>query len=83
MSQSSPLQVIADQRFHRILTRAMHRAHRVKPMLHSARSSWSSASVVSTVGMHTPEPKPSEQPIDKYALHLRQLSFSINLNCVF
>jgi len=61
MTQGNPLHIIADPRFQMIITRAMKRA-RVAPlspreMIQSERSSWSSASVVSSIDLKSPEPE--------------------------
>ncbi len=61
ISQRNPLQIIADPRFHMIITRAMKRA-RVTPLssneiIQSERSSWSSASAVSSIDLKSPEPE--------------------------
>lgn len=58
MSQENPLQFIADPRFHMIIIRALKRA-RVAPAIpkdkiRSERSSWSSASAVSTIDLRSP-----------------------------
>jgi hypothetical protein len=61
MSQGNTLQILADPRFHKIITRAMKR-NRVVPLSpkqinQSERSSWSSASVFSSIDLKSPEPE--------------------------
>jgi hypothetical protein len=61
MSQENPLNIIADPRFQKIITRAMKRA-RVAPLSskeksRSERSSWSSPSRVSSIDLKSPEPE--------------------------
>jgi hypothetical protein len=61
MSQGNPLQILADPRFHMIITRAMKRGRVVplssKKLNQSERSSWSPASVVSSIDLKSPEPE--------------------------
>ncbi|CAF1262698.1 unnamed protein product [Rotaria magnacalcarata] len=59
------LHMIADSRFFMLITRAMNR-NRVVPLsadsrMSSARSSWSSASIVSSVDLKSPEPEVKNQ----------------------
>ncbi|CAF2250027.1 unnamed protein product [Rotaria magnacalcarata] len=61
----NPLHMIADSRFFMLITRAMNR-NRVVPLsadsrMSSARSSWSSASIVSSVDLKSPEPEVKNQ----------------------
>ncbi|CAF1112493.1 unnamed protein product [Rotaria sordida] len=60
LQENNPLQIIADSRFHMIIKRAIQRS-RITPlspkqMIHSECSSWSSASIVSSIDLKTPEP---------------------------
>ena len=59
-SQGKPLQVIADPRFHWISSRAAKRRARVSP-IKSARSSFSTASIVSSSYLKSPEPDENQQ----------------------
>jgi hypothetical protein len=69
MSNEYPLRIIADPRFQMIITRAIQRT-RVAPVLErditqSERSSWSSASVVSSTDLKSPEPISQNELIEK------------------
>jgi len=61
MSEGNPLQIIADPRFHMIITRAIKRTRVVplspKEIIQSERSSWSSASAISSIDLKSPEPE--------------------------
>jgi hypothetical protein len=62
MLPENPFQIIADPRFQMIIERAMNRCRVVpasplpQPLIQSVRSSWSSASAVSTIDLKSPEP---------------------------
>ena len=64
MPNESPLQVAADPRFYMLIIRAIQRARVApaspKPLIRSERSSWSSASAVSSIDLRSPEPSSNE-----------------------
>ncbi|CAF0891837.1 unnamed protein product [Rotaria sp. Silwood1] len=60
LRENNPLQIIADTRFHTIIVRAT-KQNSIAPfsptqMIRSERSSWSSASIVSSIDLKSPEP---------------------------
>ena len=69
MPNESPLRVAADPRFYMLIVRAIRRARVVPPppkdFNRSERSSWSSASAVSSTDLRSPEPILNNKPSDK------------------